>query len=472
MMQTADTGYQEPAGSNPLVWVKRLEDRLNGCQKDLELYDRYYEGEHRLAFATDKFRSAFGTLFSAFADNWCDLVVDAVEERLNVEGFKLPGGDKAGDNKAWRYWQSNRMDADSQLAHTEALIGGRSAAIVWVDGSGFPSITVESAQQVAVAMVAGSRRQRAAALKRWVDDDGYEQATLYLPTEIYKYRSRQKLQSSGQRMSTSVMRWVPREVASEQWPLPNPLGVVPVVPLENRPRLLRAGVSEIKRVVPLQDAVNKTVADMMVASEFGAAPQRWATGLEVPTDPVTGQALAVFNTMVDRMLTSGDPNSRFGQFTQTDLTVFVKAVEMLVQHIASQTRTPPHYFALTGQFPSGDAIKSAETGLVAKVQRKMVHFGEAWEEVMALAFAVDGDMKRAVAAQSSEIRWRDPESRSEAQHIDAVTKLKVLNVPDEILWRRAGFSPTEIDEMKKMIAAEPPADVPQVPPTLTETVRA
>jgi hypothetical protein len=81
-------------------------------------------------------------------------------------------------------------------------------------------------------------------------------------------------------------------------------------------------------------------------------------------------------------------------------------------------------------------------------------------------------MKRAVAAQSSEIRWRDPESRSEAQHIDAVTKLKVLNVPDEILWRRAGFSPTEIDEMKKMIAAEPPADVPQVPPTLTETVRA
>jgi hypothetical protein len=325
---------------------------------------------------------------------------------------------------------------------------------------------------VAVAMVAGSRRQRAAALKRWVDDDGYEQATLYLPTEIYKYRSRQKLQSSGQRMSTSVMRWVPREVASEQWPLPNPLGVVPVVPLENRPRLLRAGVSEIKRVVPLQDAVNKTVADMMVASEFGAAPQRWATGLEVPTDPVTGQALAVFNTMVDRMLTSGDPNSRFGQFTQTDLTVFVKAVEMLVQHIASQTRTPPHYFALTGQFPSGDAIKSAETGLVAKVQRKMVHFGEAWEEVMALAFAVDGDMKRAVAAQSSEIRWRDPESRSEAQHIDAVTKLKVLNVPDEILWRRAGFSPTEIDEMKKMIAAEPPADVPQVPPTLTETVRA
>jgi hypothetical protein len=168
------------------------------------------------------------------------------------------------------------------MAHTEALIGGRSFVIVWA-GDGEPSITVESPQQVAVAMVAGSRRQRAAALKRWVDDDGYEHGDPVPADEIYKYRSRQKLQSGVSGLSTSVMRWQPREVAGEPWPLPNPLGVVPVVPLENRPRLLRAGVSEIKRVIPLQDAVNKTVADMLVASEFGAAPQRWATGLEVPT---------------------------------------------------------------------------------------------------------------------------------------------------------------------------------------------
>jgi hypothetical protein len=79
--------------------------------------------------------------------------------------------------------------------------------------------------------------------------------------------------------------------------------------------------------------------------------------------------------MIDRMWTSGDPETV--RPVRADRPgVFVKAVEMLVQHIASQTRTPPHYFALTGQFPSGDAIKSAETGLVAKVRRKMVHFGE------------------------------------------------------------------------------------------------
>jgi hypothetical protein len=78
----------------------------------------------------------------------------------------------------------------------------------------------------------------------------------------------------------------------------------------------------------------------------------------------------------------GRSGHRFGQFAQTDLTVFVKAVEMLVQHIASQTRTPPHYFALTGQFPSGDAIKSAETGLVAKVRRKMRPLRRGWEEVI------------------------------------------------------------------------------------------
>lgn len=468
-MMPADT---LPEGvRSPLVWVKHLETQLNMCRTDLRLYDAYYEGDHRLQFATPKFRTAFGSLFNAFADNWCDLVVDAVEERLNIEGFKLPGGDQAGNNKAWKFWQANQMDADSQLAHKESLIGGRSFVIVWAGDDDIPSITVESAEQVAVAMEAGSRRRRAAAGKRWVDDTGYEFFTLYLPDAIYKYRSKNKVQGDGSQTSASVMRWAERGVPGEAWPLPNPLGVVPVVPLENRPRMLRPGVSEIKRIIPLQDAVNKTVADMLVASEFGAAPQRWATGLEVPVDPVSGQAVAQFNHMIDRMFTSKDPASRFGQFAQTDLTVFVKAVEMLVQHIASQTRTPPHYFALTGQFPSGDSIKSAETGLVAKVRRKMVVAGEAWEEVLGLAFAVVGDSKRAALASSSEIVWSDPESRSEAQHIDAVVKRKILNIPDEQLWRDAGYSPTQIDEMKKMIAAEPPSEVPVAPPTLTEAVR-
>jgi hypothetical protein len=215
---------------------------------------------------------------------------------------------------------------------------------------------------------------------------------------------------------------------------------------------------------------------MIVASEFGAAPQRWATGLEVPRDPITGQPVEIFKTMLDRMWTSKSTDTNFGQFSATDLANFVKAVEMLVQHIASQTRTPPHYFYLGGgQPPSGESIKSAETGLVAKTRRKMRHFGESWEEVMRLSFLVIGDKGRSKITDTETI-WRDPESRSEAQHMDATVKLKLLGIPDELLWERAQFSPQEIDRMKAMraeaIAAGLALPGPPPEPTITEAIRA
>ncbi|GAG49762.1 unnamed protein product, partial [marine sediment metagenome] len=143
--------------------------------------------------------------------------------------------------------------------------------------------------------------------------------------------------------------------------------------------------------------------DMMVASEFQAFRQRWATGLEIPTIfdddgnplPADEALKKTWKHAVDRLLWTTDPDTKFGEFSATDLAPFVTAIEMLVQHIASQTRTPPHYFYLSGQFPSGESIKSAETGLVAKVLRKERFYGEAWEEVMRLAFAVQGDDQRA-----------------------------------------------------------------------------
>lgn len=443
-------------------WLRKLEKQLNTDQKAIKLYDDYYEGRHPLAFATPKFRDAFGNLFREFADNWCDLVVDAVEERLNVQGFRMGGPE--GDKKAWKIWQANQLDEDSQILHTEALIHGRAYTLVWDSGDPkVPSITIEHPGEMTVATAAGNRRIRRAAFKRWIDDSGFVFGTLYLPDGLYKFKSTSKNKSA--RISASgLTKWERREVGNEAWPLPNPLNLVPVIPFHNRPRLLTGGVSEIAKVIPVQNGINKLVMDMLVASEFGAAPQRWATGLEIPRDPVTGQPIEPFKSMLDRLWSTKSKDARFGEFNATDLTNFVKGIELLVQHVASQTRTPPHYFYLSGQFPSGESIKSAETGLVAKTRRKMRPFGESWEETQRVGFMVIGDKGRA-AMTDSETIWADPESRSEAEHTDAIIKLKALNVPDEILWEKAGFSPQEIERMKAMRAlAVATGEAPGGPP--------
>lgn len=426
---------------SPRYWLDRLDRQLAERRPVLARYAAYYDGDHPLEFATEKFRQAFGHQFRDFADNWCEMVVDAVEDRLNIRGFRL-GDDPAADAPAWSIWQRNQMDADAQLAHTESLIYGISYAGVWPDRDG-PAITVESPLQVTVAKQAGSRRERAAALKVWREDDGHDLATLYLPNALYKFRTHTK----GGDGTAGLARWEPREIDGEAWPLPNPFGVVPVVPIENKPRLLVAGVSEIAKVIPVQDAINKTIADMLVAAEFNGMRQRWATGMEIPRDPETNQPIEPFGTAIKRLWIAEDENTTFGEFGETNLRGFVETVAMFVQHIASQTRTPPHYLNPGADRLSGESIKAAETGLVAKCRRKMVFFGEAWEEIIRLALVAAGDERRFDASQAETI-WGDPESRTESEHVDAVMKQQALGVPNEVLWEKLGYSPQEIERIK------------------------
>lgn len=434
-------------------WLERLSTRLDGRRDRIKLYDDYYDGNHQLAFASDRFKAVFGGLFDEFADNWCQVVADAPEERLNVIGFRF-GDDPGADEDANRFWQANQMDAQSQLAHIEALVNEESAALVWPGSDGEPVIDIEHPSQMIVATDPAKTRRRLAAVKVWKDEwTGQELATVYLPDGIYKF-SKVKRTST---MLTVIRRpgpeheWVPREVDDETWPLANPFGVVPVVPLVNRPRLLKSGQSEIRSVIPLQNAVNKLVTDMLVAAELGAMPARWATGWELEENPETGEVIPPRITdYLNKILIAEDPQARFGSFTPTQLEMFVKAIEMLVQHIAAQTRTPRHYLIQDGQEPSGDSIKGAETGLVRKVQRKHFFFGESWEEVIRLCFAVKDDDRASVV--NAETIWRDAESRTESEHVDAVQKKAALGIPPQQLWEDLGYTPPQIARFPKMWA--------------------
>ncbi|HEX3453261.1 MAG TPA: hypothetical protein VHS03_01445, partial [Gaiellaceae bacterium] len=154
----------------PEDWRTFLLPQLDARALEAELYELYYDGRHPLQFATSKFREAFGALFGAFADNWCQIVVDAAVERLRIVGFRTS---TAVSDQAWELWQENALDVQSVIAHTEAGKNGR--AFLLVDpNDGEPLITVEHASQVIVAHDPANRQNRLAALKRWLGDDGYQ----------------------------------------------------------------------------------------------------------------------------------------------------------------------------------------------------------------------------------------------------------------------------------------------------------
>lgn len=448
--------------ATPEWWLATLNKRLEDRRPHIDRMWRYYDGEHSLAFASQKFLDAFGGMFSAFADNWCDLVVDAVEERLNVEGFRL-GTDTAGDDEAWRIWQANGLDAESQLAHTEALVTGEAYATAWYGPDDrLPVLTVEPSTNAIVDHDPANRRVRRAGLRRYDDDWGWTHVELFLPDRVWLFKAK-----SGDGTSISTKAWKPDldaargavEDGNGAW-IENPLGEVPMVALTNRPRLRRhrrfdiAAQSEIAQVIPLQDAVNKLVADLMVDSESHAMPQRYALGLdELPTDPVTGQPYNPYTPDKKMWLGEGDMSRAVvGQFDAGDLTRLVKAIEMVVQHIASQTRTPPHYLNASADRLSGESIKAAETGLVAKTRRKQRHFGEGWEDFVHLGLRIIGDDRG--NRTDSEVIWGDPESRTESEHVDALVKKKQLGVPNQQLQEDAGYSPQQIARFAGMAAQE------------------
>jgi len=456
--------------------LKKLSDRLDSRAARVQKYQDYYDGKQRLAFATSKFRQAFGSLFGAFADNFSALIVDAVEERLDVEGFrigspvttgtgvakKVVSGDEEGDRLAWQMWQANQLDLYSQIAHTSALIKEMSYALVGPGENNMPEITIEDACQAIVVYEAGSYRKRRAGLKRWIDDKGFLNATLYFPDTVEKYISGDPIKTLAADWGSLNPQWRPREVRGENWPLPNRLKTVPLVPLVNRPTLDGSGQSELASVLPIQDSINKLVMDMMVASEFSAYPKRYATGIAIEIDEETGEPAEQFSAAADRLWVSENENAKFGTLTAADLSPFVSGVEMLIQHLASQTRTPYHYFLQHGgQPPSGESLRASETGLVAKAERKQRYFGEGWEEVIRLGFLASGDTTRG-AVYESETIWRDPEKKTESEHVDALVKLASMSVPVEQLWSDAGYSPTQIARFLEMRAREP--QVPIVKP--------
>jgi hypothetical protein len=460
-------------------WLSYLSDRLELRAPTTASYEAYFRGDHPLQFATSKFRETFGSLFQEFADNWCPLVVDASVERLKVIGFRFGTGGPAADHDAWRLWQSNYLDADSGLAHSEAVKTGESYLIV---EPGDPArITVEHPAEVIVAHAPGDRRRRLAALKRWIDEDGVQHATVYLPEAAYRFRTdRPVVDPSSPFSSVAASGADVRYVPDTPERVPNAFnGIVPVIPMRNAPTMLGGGTSDLDVVIDKQNAINKLCTDMMVASEYAAFRQRWGTGIEIPADPATGrQDYGRWLSAASRMWVVEDADARFGDFNVTDLNVYVKAIEMFIQHVAAQTRTPPHYLlGQSGAFPSGESLKATETGLVAKVRRKQVDFGEAWEEAMRLAFYAMGDTVRA-AAHDAEVLWADPEARSEAERVDALVKLSTIGVPAEALWARIpDVTPQEIDRWRLLkdaearraaVAAGPPPPPPAPPPAPAE----
>jgi hypothetical protein len=239
---------------------------------------------------------------------------------------------------------------------------------------------------------------------------------------------------------------------------PNPIGVVPMVAILNNPDLLEGGSSDLDTAIPIQDAVNKYCLDMQVSSEFHAYPQRWATGWERAVDDkgheLSGREVEVM-LAATRMLRAESHETTFGTFAAGDVNNYVLPIELYIDHLAATSQTPVYY--LKGKLAnlSADAMHAADQGLVDRVKGKILSYSDPWEEVMRTAFLAINDQKRG-HAQSAEVIWADPESKSLAVLVQAAVQMRsALNVPLEMAWQLLGWSPQQIRQARDMMGLPP-----------------
>jgi hypothetical protein len=402
--------------------------------------DRYYTGTQPLAFLSPEAKTALGSRFGRVASNIPRLAVTALAERLRVTGF-------TGGEDVWADWLANDLDQTSGIAHREALLLGDSFVIVWADQAGRPRVTVESAKQVACLRDPGSRRITAA-LKRWETDDTTE-AVLYLSDTIVRLRANQ----TG--ATVSGFRAVEE--------IPNPLGVVPVVDFRNGDRILDDfGASEIDDLKPLVDGLNKSLADMLVASEFTSRPRRWATGIELDEEEVTDDdgkpvldddgnpKMTETNPIPEgsRAMISENDAAKFGQLPGADLTGYENSVKVLLNQIMAVSTLPSHYLGIFTDNPqSADALRAAEASLTARAEARQATFGRAWEQVARLMIAVRGRDPEKIDVR---VKWADAATRSIAQESDSVVKLYQAGLlPASYALSKLGYSEDEIAKIKQ-----------------------
>ncbi|MFJ3907475.1 phage portal protein [Streptomyces vinaceus] len=456
--------------SSPVALARQLLAILNRDGDRLRRIDDYLHGRHAdpymPAMADDEYR----LLAKRSISNWLPLLVGTPAQALYVDGFR-PGAVAGGlptqaetTSDEWAHWQRSRLDARQAAVYRGALTYGHSFTVTELDSAGRVRTKGLSALKTAALFedpANDDTPHAALTVTAWPSPETPGRARMWDAREEYAVT----FKSLDDAKSTTVSR-VRRHGAGE-CPVTR---FAALVDLEGR----TLGV--IEPMICLQDRINQTIFDLLVAQTYASVKVRTATGMAPPIqrDPETGDPTLdeqgnpiplPINHNARRFLFAEDPDVKFGSLDETPLGGFIDSVDMSIRHLAAVSQTPPHH--LLGQIAnlSAEALLAAETSLSRKIAEFRTAFGESWERVFRLAAELSG----LVGAEDhqGEVIWRDMESRSLAQAADALGKLREqLGIPAKGLWRRVpGVTQTEFEDWEEL--AEDEDSVGQLASALT-----
>ena len=408
---------------------------------------RYLAGDHDMPYMPRGAKAEYKHLGQRAVTNWTPLISDSFAKGLFVDGYRPA---RAADNaEPWAYWQANGLDARQSVAHRGALEYGTSYALVLPGTVGTRRIPYFRPLSPLRSMA-------------WYQDDDDEFPEIGLRrkgrtvdgTDLIEVYDKNSVYTFARPVGDDPLK-TPDWILSREDE--HGLGVTPFVRF--RDRLDGESVGIITPIITIQDRVNEIVFSTLIALQYAAFRQRWATGLAIPED-AEGNPVEPFKSAVDRLWIAEDDTARFGDFAQTETSGHLAAYEGTVRTLAAVAQISPNI--LTGDLVnlSAEALAQMEQATQRKLSEYETLFGEAWESGFRLAAKAAGNRPASVDIEA-QVRWRDTEARSLAQTVDALGKIAtLLEVPVEALWERIpGVTDQDILRWRELRSSDPLAEL-------------
>jgi len=406
-------------------------EALKAKQDPINTLFRYYDGDHPQEFASRRLKQVFGKSdLTQFSMNWCAVVIDSTVERIQLTGFNA--AEQAKADTLNQLFKTLELDLDSDEAHRAALVAGEGYIIAWPDDEGRAQAFYNDPRLVHIQYNAENPRLKDWAAKWWREGKRIRM-NLYYSDHIEYYETGE---IEDNRLPESASAFGAMEVPEA----PNPFKsqTVPVFSFRHSRRSTK---SELDNVLPLQRAVNMLLANMLVASEFGAFKQRWIIS-NSDTAALKNSPWQIWS------IPAGDGEgqaAQIGQFDETELENFLKAIDNLSGQISTISRTPRHYFFATGDAPSGEALIAMEAPLNKKCSRYIQILSNTWQRLAAFLLELSGE--GGVSPEDIEPIFDQPETiqpRTQAEIIQMNVNSKI---PLKTALRLQGWSDAMLDQL-------------------------
>ncbi|MEM6506751.1 MAG: phage portal protein [Planctomycetota bacterium] len=219
----------------------------------------------------------------------------------------------------------------------------------------------------------------------------------------------------------------------------NRLGRIPVVHIQNLPQPLSySGLSEVEPLIPLQDELNTRLSDRANRITMQAFKMYLGKGIEQFTErPVSpGQMWQTDNPEASIQEFGGDADNPSEEAHINDIRDAMDKTSGVSPVAAGVIR------GKVGNLSSQNAVRLVLMGLLARVERKRVTYGEGLKQLCELvlhAADVYGVLPNTPDERQVRIDWPDPVPENQREQLELAQSKIELGVPRQVVLNELGY---------------------------------